>query len=166
MRKIGCLLMVLAATSGCYGARTLGETTGDAAVLGSTDAKQQMINRWNATVYSNPSGFTAQYGFDFLWPTFSQFPHPTYKGGSEAAYQEFARLLLAFMQAGDNFDFLALNQLFDVRLGYAMANGAVTSDWSFRELVNQFSSDTAFGNIDANTRNGLKEVAGKIAAIG
>ena len=45
-------------------------------------------------------------GFDFGWTTFNQFPHPTFKGGSAEAYQAFAKVLLAFFDNGDNFDFL------------------------------------------------------------
>lgn len=135
----------------------------DAAAPITTEIQAQLTTDWNTTVTNNPSDFTATYGFTFNWPSFYQFPHPTYEGGTQAAYQEFARLLLLFLQDASNFQFLADNHLFDIPLSYAISSPNPQS-WTFTQLVNQFSADGAYGNISADVKNGLRDVAAKIAA--
>jgi len=157
--------MLVLATSvpvGCYGDRSVGET-----ITVSAETKQQLMDRWNSTVTNNTSSLETISGNPdtFAWPSFYKFPHPTYKGGSATAYQDFAKLLLIFMQTGDNFDFLANNSLFDLRLGYEMTDGSGKDMWSFRELVSDFSTYTARG-VDTATADGLKAVAAKLAALG
>jgi hypothetical protein len=65
--------------------------------------EQEVMSRWNAVVPS---------GWDFRWEIYDRFPHPTFKGGSEMAYQRFAQVLVSFLQSSDNFQYLAHNQLF------------------------------------------------------
>lgn len=162
MKSFTILMLVLVAVApmGCYGGRSVGET-----VTVPAETKQQLMDRWNSTVANNPSPNDLGTGWDFYWPSFYEFPHPTYKGGSAIAYQEFAALLLTFLQTGDNFDYLASNELFDLRLGYAMADGSGKDAWSLRELVSDFSNYTAFG-VEPATADGLKAIAAKIAALG
>src|SRR5688572_15975579 len=62
-----------------------------------------LIARWNAVQ-------SAEAPFQFEWLAFSQFPHPTFSGGSTAAYQAFADHLTRFYGRGDNFEFLSKNQ--------------------------------------------------------
>src|SRR5690242_11602833 len=45
-----------------------------------TSVQPELMARWNAAVDGTPSSF------DFHWTAFTQFPHPTYKGGSAEAY--------------------------------------------------------------------------------
>ena len=84
----------------------------------------------------------------------NQFPHPTFKAGSEAAYGEFAQVLLAFFQRGDDFDFIARNCLFRVPLYYAMANGDHGQGWTFGGLAAYFASGV-YGNTSQATRLAL-----------
>src|ERR1044071_9884439 len=81
-------------------------TTAPTVPVEMSEIEQSLLARWN-TVASAPVD-----GFDFLWSRFNQFPHPTFKGGTAEAYQAFAKVLLAFFDHGDNFDFLAQNHLF------------------------------------------------------
>ena len=119
--------------------------------------QQLMMDFWNETVDNTPSDFTEQTGMDFYWTSFDKFPHPTFKMGTEIAYQTFATILLAYMQNDEIFNYFADNQLFDVELTY----GDMTSWGSFRTLVTDFSSDDMLGST-AETREGLRQIASKI----
>lgn len=164
MRNIAWMVLAAALLStGCIAG---GRTDDATATSASAVEQQQMMNRWNAAVDSTPSDFTQGTGFDFYWTTFRQFPHPTFKGGSEEAYQTFAAILLTFMQNDDNFQYLAEQRLFDVVLGYDLPSGQSDNWGSLRELVDMFSSDTMFGNIPESTRSGLEQVAARIAQGG
>jgi hypothetical protein len=145
----------------------------DAGAVTSYELEQALVNRWNTVPLATQPVDDFGMRYNFLWPSFGEFPHPTFKGGSEIAYQSFARVLLAFMQAGDNFEFLAntkvenldkVSNLFDLLIGEAAESGRVEVGWTFRTLVGQFASDTkgVFANIDATTRGGLTEVAKRI----
>jgi hypothetical protein len=174
---------VLATTvaGGCYGGRLLAERIDESALAdravnvgdaGMTDAgpstseelQQRLVARWNAVPLAGQRIQVYGATIDFVWPTFGEFPHPTFKGGSEGAYQAFARVLLAFMQAGDNFQFLAESQLFDIVLGYASESRIVEAGWTFRELVELCASGVyaVEAHIDAETRSGLAEVEKRI----
>jgi hypothetical protein len=103
--------------------------------------------------------------FNFEWTAFTQFPHPTYKGGSAEAYQVFAVVLLNFFQADDNFGFLSANHLFGLRLRYIFPSGQSGLDTSFAELAAYFSSPSAFGNIPAPTRMNLGVISERIKSM-
>lgn len=157
------LVLIGATAFGCYSGR-LGESTGDAAVMTLNQAEQSMVDRWNQTAADNPSSFTAG-GWNFNWPTFNQFPHPTFRGGSLEAYQEFARLLLIYTQTGDNFEFLAGYRLFDVELiDSSVAPGAQFG--TLRELVTEFTTGivSTYG-FSAEITDGLKQLKAKIDAV-
>jgi hypothetical protein len=158
-----CVIWLMAALLlvGCVGRDAAGEGPG-----ASADIQQQWLERWNAAVDSDPSTLGSESGFDFHWTAFDDFPHPTYQGGSEQAYQTFAKLLLVFLQQSDNFTFLAKNKLLDVRLTHAFPGGQSGSDWSMRELVTYFSSEADWANIDEVTRSGLGQYATQIAQTG
>ena len=117
-------------------------------VNGSANAQQDLMNRWNA------AADVAATAIDFHWPAYDQFPHPTFKFGTEEAYQQFAEVLLLFFQR--DFDFLAQNHLFQTRLRNVFSSGQVGLDTTFQELATDFSSSTAFGNIPDATRQELK----------
>lgn len=76
----------------------------------------EMRTRWNAV---GPNFAVGNFG-TFQWPGPDAFPHPTYKGGSHEAYTTFARALVAFLEAGDNFEFMRKNGLFDAEIGFAL----------------------------------------------
>src|SRR5262245_38626298 len=74
----------------------------------SAEVQEGVMSRWNAVA----RGIVISEGFHFEWTEFEKFPHPTFKSGSTEAYQTFASILVAFYEAGDNFDYLAQNRLF------------------------------------------------------
>ena len=116
-------------------------------VQGSGSAHQDLMSRWNAAADA------AATTIDFHWPASDQFPFPTFKGGSEEAYQQFAEVLLVFFQ--QNFDFLAQNHLFQTPLRFVAPSGQV-DEATFQKLAADFSSSTGFGNIPDATRQELK----------
>ncbi len=107
------------------------------------------MDRWNAAVSAAGSGI------DFHWLEYDQFPHPTFKGGTEEAYGQFAAVLLQFFQQGDDFAFLANGNLFTTPLLYVFPSGQVGIDTSFEQLAMQFSSSTGFGDAPLDTRQAL-----------
>jgi len=124
------------------------------------EVEQSLLARWNA-VASAPVD-----GFDFHWSTFIQFPHPTFKGGSAEAYQAFAKVLLAFFDDGDNFDFLAQNRLFKLHLIYVFPSGQTGLDTNFEDLAVFLSNSDGFPNLPAETRAALAAYVDRIKAAG
>jgi hypothetical protein len=118
--------------------------------------QQELLARWNAA--AGASGVA----IDFRWPAFDQFPHPTFKGGTAEAYQEFAVVLLTFFRQGDDFDFLARNNLFMLTLSDVFPSGQHGIDTSFLKLAISFSSPDSFGNIPADAQAALKEFADRM----
>jgi hypothetical protein len=117
---------------------------------------QELMTRWNqaaASVSTNVS---------FTWDPFDNFPHPTYKGGTPEAYQGFARVLLAFFQAGDNFAFLAKNELFLLPVYDQLLSGR--SEWTFEQLADSFSSTSTstWDGLPENLRVALAAYAARI----
>ncbi len=101
----------------------------------------------------------------FTWEE-NVFPHPTFKGGSENAYGTFAGLLLNYLDAKGNFDYLAENKLFDMPLRYAPPGGKEQKvDWTLGKLINSLGEEVAFGDHNEAVRKGLKAHAKKIAEI-
>jgi len=109
-----------------------------------------LMSRWNATV--DALGLT----IDFHWRSFDQFPHPTFKGGTVEAYQDFATILLAFFQRSDDFQYLATNNLFMTPLRYVFPSGQIGLETTLEKLTADISAPGAFGNIPAATRQGLQ----------
>jgi hypothetical protein len=133
-------------------------TSGAGASAGELPAatEQALMDRWNAAADA------ADTTIDFHWLEFNQFPHPTYKGGSEDAYGQFAAVLLQFFQQSDDFDFLAGGQLFTVPLIYVFPSGQVGLDTSFQQLAAEFSSSTGYGDAPAATREALAAFLARI----
>lgn len=118
--------------------------------------EQDLLARWNAAASA------AEVAFDFHWATFNQFPHPTFKGGSAEAYRAFAAVLLAFFQAGDNFEFLTRNQLCTFHLVYVFPNGGIGFDTSFQALAMAFAAPDGFGAIPFEVRQALQGFADRM----
>jgi len=133
-------------------------TTTPAAPVDTPEVRQSLLARWNA-VAGTPVD-----GFNFFWSTFDQFPHPTFKGGSAEAYQAFAKVLLAFFDAGDNFDFLAQNHLFKLHLIYVFPSGQTGVDTNFEALAMYLTNSDGFPNVPADTRNALAAYVDRIEA--
>jgi hypothetical protein len=119
---------------------------------------QDVMARWNAAAAATSSTF------DFHWAAFEQFPHPTYKGGSAQAYQDFAAVLLAFFQAGDTFDFLAHHHLFTLHLTYTFPSGQSGLDTTLQALVTSFANPDGFGNVPSDVRQALRDIADRISS--
>ena len=110
---------------------------------------QSLLNRWNQ------ADKALVLAIDFRWSPCDQFPHPTFKFGTEEAYGEFATVLLLFFEQGDDFAFLADNHLFGVPLLYVFPSGNIGMNTTFRKLAADFSSPTGFGNQSQATRQAL-----------
>ena len=121
------------------------DKTQDALEL-SAENRHALMTRWNDAVDA------VMAPIDFHWPSFEMFPHPTYKGGSSEAYEQFAAVLLKFLQ--DNSDFLASEDLFQTELRDIFPSGDVGVRTTFRELAAEFSS-TKSGDIPQQTRAAL-----------
>jgi hypothetical protein len=134
-------------------------TTAPTAPVDTQEVQQSLLARWNA-VASAPVD-----GFDFRWSTFNQFPHPTFKGGTAEAYQAFAKVLLAFFDHGDNFDFLTRNRLFELHLIYVLLSGQNGFDTNFEALAVYLTNSDGFPNVPADTRNALAAYVDRIVAV-
>jgi hypothetical protein len=131
-------------------------TASDAATVPSPALVQEVMRRWNAAVDSGTATI------DFHWSQVNEFPHPTFKGGTPEAYGQFAAVLLAFFQQGDDFDFLAANHLFTMEVRDDTVSGVGDEVTSFEALADSFSSPTAFGDIAPDVHDGLVQVAARI----
>jgi hypothetical protein len=119
--------------------------------------EQGLLNRWNTAA---DAAVTA---IDFNWPDCDQFPHPTFKGGSEEAYVDFAAVLLQFFQQGDDFAFLAKNELFATPLLYVFPSGQIGVDTSFEQLTAQASSGSSlFAYVPSTTQAALEAYLAKM----
>jgi hypothetical protein len=131
---IAAALLALAPVGGC------GAHSDDEQTL-TVEAQQDLMTRWNAVAdgVAIPSGFG--FDVDFKWEAFDQFPHPTFKGGSEEAYRGFADILIAFYEKDDNFDFLIKNKCFSITLRYVFTGGQDGFRTSFAQLTDEFSQN-------------------------
>jgi hypothetical protein len=134
---------------------TTTNTSSDPADMQQLDA--DLLMRWNAAADT-----IATPGYDFHWRDFDEFPHPTYQLGTAEGYGDFSEVLLAFLQAGDNFDFMARNHLFGITLHDIFASGQDGLGMTFEALVDYFGSPTAFGNIKDSTRAAIAAYGDKI----
>jgi hypothetical protein len=134
---------------------TTNTSSGDPADTQQLDA--DLLMRWNAAADT-----IATPGYDFHWRDFNEFPHPTYQLGTAEGYGDFSEVLLAFLQAGDNFDFMARNHLFGITLHDIFASGQDGLGMTFEALVDYFGSPTAFGNIKDSTRAAIAAYGEKI----
>jgi hypothetical protein len=159
------LLTACAAMSSC-GGRLLEESssqgtgptpTTNTTPAGVDDVQQSLMARWNAAAAAAPLS-----GFDFRWNVFNQFPHPTFKGGTAEAYQAFAKVLLAFFDRGDDFDFLAQNHLFKLRLDYVFPGGQNGLGTNFEELARYLSTSGTFPFVPEDTRSALEAYVHRI----
>ena len=148
MRKLSEILIAacLIAACGTSPDGQAGEDKTQGALKVSALKQRALMTRWNGAVDA------VKVPIDFHWPSFDRFPHPTYKGGSSQAYEQFAAVLLKFLQ--DNADFLASEDLFQTELRDVFPSGQVGLRTSFRELAAEFSA-TKSGDIAAKTREAL-----------
>jgi hypothetical protein len=107
--------------------------------------RRALISRWNAAV---DAVHASNY---FRWSSIDQFPHSTYMGGTAQAYEQFAAILLKFLQV--HFDFLASESLLQTRLLYVLPTDTDVFG-TFQELATQMAK-TSVGDIPAQTREQL-----------
>jgi hypothetical protein len=133
-----------------------GMMNGGTGAVSTATLQEEVMSRWNATVDAGA------WTIDFHWSQWNNFPHPTFKGGTAEAYGQFAEVLLAFFQRGDDFDFLAQNHLFtvEIRADTLSDQGDVVT--SFEQLADTFSSSTAFGDITPDVSSALAQIAQRI----
>lgn len=91
-----------------------------------------LLARWNAAVASTPA-----VSGDFHWKAVDQFPHPTFRGGSQAAYTGFVDILLTLYSRPDNLDFMESHTLFDEPFTYGSAPEVTFR--SFARFLSTFS---------------------------
>ncbi len=137
-----------APSTGGIGSGGAGGTAVDDAAI-----RQALMTRWNEAVAIVPNDMCC--GLTFDWDEFDKFPHATYKTGSAEAYSEFGRILLAFFESGDNFDFLARNGLFQLPLHYLNLPGT----WTFEGLAGTLS---AMREVPEAARAALAQYAARI----
>ena len=150
----GSAIVAVGSGSGCVPPAS-GGPSGSATSADTAAVEQELMVRWNQAARSVVTTHK------FLWNAFDQFPHPTYQGGSAAAYGEFAQVLLAFFQLGDDFDFLAQNCLLRAPLYSTMANGDHGQGWTFEGLAAYFASGV-YGNTPEATRLALAAFSARI----
>jgi hypothetical protein len=115
----------------------------------------EMRTRWNAI---GPGVAVRGFG-DFRWTGPNMFPHPTFKGGSEEAYTAFVKVLVTFLEAGDNFEFMQKNDLFAVELGFG-GKGKVR----LVEFAAQLAKPGSLGAGDEENRKKLEALVAKMKA--
>ena len=148
---IAAALLAFAPVGGCG--------AGDDEQTLTAEAQQDLMKRWNAEA----DGVVVPGGFGgFTWEAFDQFPHPTFKGGSQEAYQRFVEILIAFYEKGDNFDFLTTNKCFSIKLRYVFPSGQNGFETSFAQLTEDFSQNDWFL---AETRAKLAAFSARIRAV-
>ena len=155
---IAAALLALAPVGGC-GARTddAGARSDSGPQTLTAEAQQDLMTRWNTVA----EGVVVPGFGGFKWEGFDQFPHPTYKGGSEEAYRSFAEILIAFYEKGDNFDFLTKNKCFSITLRNVFPSGQVGIETSFAQLTEDFSNNDW---MSAETRAKLAAFSARIRA--
>ena len=159
MKHAYVLVTLLAATmagsvAGCAGGKM------EEAAISSPAVQSDLLTRWNAAAEEHS---TANY--DFHWPVFPQFPHPTFKMGTEEAYATFQTVLLAFLEDEDNFQFLQHQRLFDAPLPHEFENHCCDTSWTFRGLVGDFAGADTLGG-DSETRRRFQLLEKQIDAAG
>ena len=114
---------------------------------------QEVMTRWNIVA----DGRTVQaHGieFNFLWNEQDLFPHPTFKGGSQEAYETFAKIFIDFFADADNLDYVKTNRLQRVEL-IAVVGDNVGIRTSFYKLVDDFSTDDV---VSEDSREKIKKI--------
>ncbi len=136
-------------------AKAKSKADAEAAKRKAATLEAELRTRWNQV---GPA--VAVKGFsNFAWPGPNAFPHPTFKGGSAEAYTAFAKVLVTFLETGDNFAFMAENDLFTTEFGFG-GTGKIK--------IVQFATDLAKpgspGAGDEATRKKLEALVTKMKA--
>jgi hypothetical protein len=127
------------------------------------DVQAELLKRWNEVAADMTFAVPVVGKANFKWAEYGNFPHPTFRGGSAEAYGAFAKILVAFLQKGDNFDYLTKNGLFTTELETSVSGGSLKgTGWTLAGFVKQFSGPNNFAKLDDGTRKALEELAAKL----
>jgi hypothetical protein len=144
---------------GSSGAPTTGEG-GTAPFLSQDEILRQTITRWNLVADDRPPS-----DYNFHWVK-DRFPHPTFQLGTVEGYHEFSFVLLGFLEANDNFDFLAEYHQFQTPLLYVTASPSDDDSLgTFESLSVDFSTPGYYGDITADVQAQLKQLAARMMAL-
>jgi hypothetical protein len=138
MRFTLCVLAVVV-VSGCG--------RSGVATMTPEDADTSLLKRWNAAVD------TTKPALMFHWTDINQFPHPTFQGGTSAAYSQFAAVFVLFLETPGNVQFLDDNDLLDTSFSYGPLDSQTTV--TFRGLL---ASLQGFALVDAADQAQLQEL--------
>ena len=102
-----------------------------------------MMERWNDYTHGFQIPWDPKLGpgnTTFRWEEIIYFPHPTFKGGSEQAYESFGLILIGFLS--NEFSYLQNNNLFTYTLIYQFPSGEVALSTTFKDLSAELSEST------------------------
>jgi hypothetical protein len=120
--------------------------------------EEEMRTRWNAVAAAAANVPLPNFGqVNFTWRGPDAFPHPTFKGGSKEAYTAFAKVLVAFLETGDNFEFMQKNGLFTAEIGFGL-NGKV----KLGEFAESLAKPGSLGAGDEENRKKLEALVAKM----
>lgn len=114
------------------------------------EVEAELLKRWNTAVAA------AGERNNYLWQSFDNFPHPTYKGGSDEAYAEFAKVLSTFVSDKTNVDFARKNGIFDIALkanGVTMGFGKKST--TLKSLCRMLSNNPSLTGAQRQTLSSL-----------
>jgi hypothetical protein len=124
------------------------------------EVQAELLKRWNAVADAPGGG-----AFNFKWADYGNFPHPTFRGGSGEAYGAFAKVLVAVLKTGDNFEFMAKNELFTAELRTSVPGGSLKgTGWTFAGFARQFAAPKSFATLDDETHKAIRELSARIDA--
>ena len=127
----------------------------DAARVRAETLEAEMRKRWNEVgPRFEVAGFSS-----FRWAGPNAFPHPTFKGGSAEAYSTFAKTLVAFLEAGDNFEFMMKNGMFTTDIGFGG-----TGKIRLLDFADALAKKGSLGAGDEPTREKLEAFVKKMRA--
>lgn len=131
-----------------------------AAKMKAAALEEEMRTRWNAVpaAGANIALPVVNMG-NFKWTGANAFPHPTFKGGSEEAYTAFAKVLVAFLETGDNFEFMQKNDLFKTEFGFG-GTGKIT----FVTFGAQLAQPGSLASGDKDNQKKLSALVAKMKA--
>lgn len=113
--------------------------------MAAAEADAELMRRWNVAVDAGTQTL------DFHWRNVSDFPHPTFRGGSTLAYDEFVDVLVRFWGDSTNVKFAGCYDLFDRAYNSGPAV-AVQTTVQLRPLTLQLST---YSQVDAPRRAAL-----------
>ena len=120
--------------------------------MSASEADAELMRRWNVAVDAGTQTL------DFHWRSVTDFPHPTFRGGSTLAYGEFSDVLVRFWADSTTVKFAGCFDLFD-RAYKSGPTVAVQKTVQLRPLTLQLST---YSQVDAPRRAALVQACSAI----